>query len=80
LRKEPPGGVRCYRYHHDADAKEQTYFVTLRCVAGSRFRTLAACITVMNALQRNAMPEAAFWRTSVSSKGWHVQWETVPPG
>jgi hypothetical protein len=32
--KDPPGGVRCYRYHHDADAKEQTYFVTLRCVAG----------------------------------------------
>src|SRR5262249_32698724 len=21
-----------------------------------------------------------FWRTSVSSKGWHGQWETVPPG
>ncbi len=23
---------------------------------------------------------AAFSRTSVPSKGWHVQWESVPPG
>ena len=21
-----------------------------------------------------------FWHTSASSEGWHVQWETVPPG
>jgi hypothetical protein len=26
----PPGGVYCIAYHHDADADEQTYFVTLR--------------------------------------------------
>jgi hypothetical protein len=34
LCEEPSGGVRCYRYRHDAYAKEQTYFVTLCCVAG----------------------------------------------
>ena len=27
-------------------------------------RTSAACITVMNARQRNAMPADAFWRTT----------------
>jgi hypothetical protein len=21
-----------------------------------------------------------YWRTSASSKGWHVEWEAVPPG
>src|SRR5215467_16205223 len=32
----------------------------------SGFRTLAACITVTNARQRNAMPADAFWGTTGS--------------
>jgi hypothetical protein len=40
------------------------HFVILKARHLRRTRTLAACITVMNALQRNAMPAAAFWRTT----------------
>ena len=48
------------RTHLGLDKHVRTHGRSRVLEGSSRFRTSAACITVMNALQRNAMPADAF--------------------